>query len=59
MFLNLKSSYVNTKFIFYYLKNNQNMINKKIFQGAGLKNPNKKSFAKLKIPIPPLEIQKK
>ncbi|OQC55146.1 MAG: putative type-1 restriction enzyme specificity protein [Parcubacteria group bacterium ADurb.Bin016] len=45
------------KFIYYFLKENEIYINDILFKGTGLKNLNKKAFAKFKIPVPPLAIQ--
>ena len=45
------------KFVYYFLRGNQEYINTKLFQGSGLKNLNKRSFEKLEIPIPPLPVQ--
>lgn len=49
---------INVKFLYYFLKMNQNLINSIYFQGTGLKNLNKNKIATFKIPLPPLEIQK-
>lgn len=46
-----------TKYVYYCLKNKQDYINEFLFKGAGLKNLNKKDFAKFQIPVPPLAVQ--
>ncbi|MCR2060849.1 N-6 DNA methylase [Campylobacter helveticus] len=47
-----------TKFLFYILQMQQNYINTFLFKGTGLKHLQKQDFKNLKIPLPPLEIQK-
>lgn len=47
-----------TKFIFYMLETQTSYINDFLFKGAGLKHLQKQEFKNLKIPLPPLEIQK-
>jgi len=49
----------NTKYLYFYLLNISNFINKKLFIGSTLKNLNKKKFLNLAIPIPPISIQNK
>ncbi|HEC1567049.1 TPA: restriction endonuclease subunit S [Campylobacter upsaliensis] len=47
------------KFLYYFLKDKQEAINKTCFQGTGLKNLQKNKIEKFPIPLPPLEIQYK
>ncbi|CAG9469457.1 type I restriction modification DNA specificity domain-containing protein [Campylobacter upsaliensis] len=47
------------KFLYYFLKDKQEAINKTCFQGTGLKNLQKNKIEKFPIPLPPLEIQHK
>lgn len=47
------------KFLYYFLKDKQEEINKTCFQGTGLKNLQKNKIEKFPIPLPPLEIQQK
>ncbi|EEU7819781.1 restriction endonuclease subunit S [Campylobacter upsaliensis] len=47
------------KFLYYFLKDKQEAINKTCFQGTGLKNLQKNKIEKFPIPLPPLEIQQK
>ena len=47
-----------TKFLFYILQMQQGYINQFLFKGSGLKHLQKPEFKNLKIPLPPLEIQK-
>lgn len=50
----------NTKYLYFYLLNISNFINKKLFIGSTLKNLNKKKkILNLAIPIPPISIQNK
>lgn len=46
-----------TKYLYYILKNKTNLINEKMFKGAGLKHLDKHLFRSFQIPLPPLEIQ--
>lgn len=50
------SKTVNTKFIYYYIKYNLNLLSK-YFTGGGLCNMSKASLSKFEIPIPPQETQ--
>lgn len=52
------SETIETKYIYYLLKNQENYINEYLFQGSGLKNLKKNEFLDLKIPVPPLEVQR-
>ncbi|MDU7418391.1 MAG: restriction endonuclease subunit S, partial [Metamycoplasma hominis] len=54
-----KTNECNTKYLYFYLLNISDFINKKLFVGSGLKNLNKKEFLNLNIAIPPIEIQNK
>ncbi|MBS4269414.1 restriction endonuclease subunit S [Campylobacter vulpis] len=47
------------KFLYYFLKTQQDYINKFCFQGTGLKNLQKNKLAQIPIPIPPIAIQQK
>lgn len=47
---------LNTKFLFYYLTNNINLIST-FYRGSGIKHPNMLKVLSLKLPIPPIEIQ--
>ena len=46
------------KFLFYILLDLTTFINKYYFKGSGLKHLQKKDFKNIKIPLPPLDIQK-
>jgi type I restriction enzyme M protein len=50
---------VKTKFIFIFLNSIIDTINVDYFQGIGLKHLQKKDFRKIKIPLPPKDIQEK
>jgi type I restriction enzyme M protein len=50
---------INTKFIFYFLESIIELINEFYFKGVGLKHLQKPDFRKIKIPVPPKEIQTK
>jgi restriction endonuclease S subunit len=54
--LNSKLPNVLTKYNYYYIKFNLNILNK-LYNGSGLKNISKTKLKKLNIPIPPLQIQ--
>lgn len=47
----------NLKFIYYYLQRNITII-AEYFRGSGIKHPEMKSILKIKIPVPPIEVQK-
>ncbi len=51
--------FIDTKFLFFYLKLKMDEINKKMFLGAALKHLQKKQFKEIKIKIPPLAEQKR
>ena len=50
------SGILNNKYIYYYIKNNLNLLNK-YYTGGGLCNMSKTSLSNLDIPIPPQETQ--
>ncbi len=50
------SGILNNKYIYYYIKNNINLLNK-YYTGGGLCNMSKTSLSNLDIPIPPQETQ--
>lgn len=52
------SNQIMTKFIFYILESKVNYINMFLFEGMGLKHLQKTALKNLKIPLPPIEIQK-
>lgn len=55
------SSMYNTKYIYYFLKNNIGLI-KSFYRGRGtvqFKHPNMSEILEISVPIPPLEIQEK
>ncbi|MFP6119163.1 restriction endonuclease subunit S [Helicobacter pylori] len=54
--IELNSEKLNYKFLYYFLKNSQNILMKSQF-GAGIPALNKADIETLTIPIPPLEIQ--
>ena len=54
----IKEDNIDVKYVYYFLKNNQKLINETMFQGTWLKNLKKCLFMKLQIPIPPLKVQK-
>ena len=53
-----KSSELSTKFLYYYLMNNLQIISS-FYRGSGIKHPDMSKVLDLKIPVPPLEIQEK
>ena len=53
------SQKINNKFIFYFLKSIEKYIEKTYFIGSLQETLDKKNFNRMKIPIPPLEIQAK
>ncbi len=48
---------INLKFIYYFLISKREIV-ENFYRGAGVKHPNMREIFNLKIPIPPLEIQK-
>ena len=46
----------NTKYIYYFLLNNQELINS-FYNGSGVKHPQMFNILNIQIPIPPLEVQ--
>jgi len=52
------SNYLNTKYLFYFLKKNIVLL-ESFYRGAGIKHPSMASVLDVEIPIPPLEIQQK
>ncbi|EAJ5789840.1 restriction endonuclease [Campylobacter coli] len=51
-------NYIDTYFLYILLKQLENFINCFLFKGSGLKHLQKTELKSLKIPLPPLEIQK-
>ncbi|EMU7149389.1 restriction endonuclease subunit S [Campylobacter jejuni] len=51
-------NYIDTYFLYILLKQLENFINFFLFKGSGLKHLQKTELKSLKIPLPPLEIQK-
>jgi type I restriction enzyme S subunit len=52
------TSYLNTKYLYYYLKNNIKLL-ESFYRGAGIKHPSMANVLDVEIPIPQLEIQQK
>ncbi|MEN9913647.1 MAG: hypothetical protein RL528_380, partial [Bacteroidota bacterium] len=52
------SNYLNTKYLFYFLKKNIVLL-ESFYRGAGIKHPSMASVLDVEIPIPTLEIQQK
>jgi type I restriction enzyme, S subunit len=52
------TSFLNTKFLYYFLKNNVDLL-ESFYRGAGIKHPSMANVLDVEIPIPPLEIQQK
>lgn len=50
------SNYLNTKYLYYYLKNNIALISS-FYRGSGIKHPSMANVLDIQIPIPPLHIQ--
>ena len=53
----LDTEILNNKFLYYLLESNIDII-KKTYRGSGIKHPNMKAILNMKIPVPPLEVQK-
>jgi type I restriction enzyme S subunit len=51
-----KNESINLKYVYYYLLIQNNKI-QDAFRGSGVKHPNMSEILKIKIPVPPLEIQ--
>jgi type I restriction-modification system DNA methylase subunit len=50
---------INYKYIYYYLKNIENILETEYYKGTANKSLNQELFNKLKIPVPSLEVQNK
>lgn len=50
---------IKTKYLFHFLENIINIIDKHYFAGVGLRHLQKTDFRNIKIPLPPLDIQQK
>jgi type I restriction enzyme S subunit len=58
--LNIKfNSKINIKYIYYYLKSNEKYLENTYYKGSLQESIDHKNFNRMKIPIPPLEIQNK
>lgn len=55
--INSNNSKIKTKYIFYILESLIDIINTNYFKGVGLKHLQKTDFRKIKIPLPPKEVQ--
>lgn len=53
----LEDSNIIPRFLYYYLSNMESDLNDYYFRGSGIKNLVMREFIKVKIPIPPMEIQ--
>ena len=51
-------NYLDTKYLFYYLKNNLTLLSS-FYRGSGIKHPSMANVLEIQIPIPPIEIQQK
>ena len=52
----LNSDLYNTKYIYYFLENNNEII-QSFFRGSGVKHPDMSAILNIKIAVPPLEVQ--
>ncbi|MBS5852469.1 MAG: restriction endonuclease subunit S [Staphylococcus sp.] len=52
------SEIINVKYLYHYLLQINDLINSEYFRGGGIKNLVKKDFLKIKIPMPPKEVQR-
>jgi len=54
-----KNDLIETKYLYYFILTQMNIIEKKMFLGAAIKHLQKKDFKNLEVPLPSLEEQKR